>query len=92
VLLDFFATWCGACKSIEPALEALASRYKGRFKVAKLDIEKNPRSAAQYQIRATPTLIVFTNGQPAERVEGALPLPQLQELAGRYIRFTTRPR
>jgi thioredoxin 2 len=86
VLVDFFATWCGACRSLEPALQAVSSRHKGRLKVSKLDVEQNPGSARTYQIRATPTLIVFREGKLAERVEGALPERQLETLVEKYIR------
>ena len=86
VLVDFFATWCGACRSLDPALDAVASRYKGKLKVAKLDVEQNPQNANKYQIRATPTLIVFREGEPAEQVEGALPENQLDQFVGKYAR------
>jgi thioredoxin 2 len=86
VLVDFFATWCGACRSLEPALEAVASRHKGKLKVGKLDVQQNPANARTYQIRATPTLIIFREGQLAERVEGALPETQLEALVEKYIR------
>jgi thioredoxin 2 len=85
VLVDFFATWCGACRSLEPALEAVSSRYKGKLKVAKLDVERNPENANKYQIRATPTLIVFRQGKPAEQVEGALPENQLEVMVGKHM-------
>lgn len=85
VLVDFFAAWCGACRSIEPALEAVASRYKGKLKVAKLDVERNPQNAGRYEIRATPTLILFSGGQAAAQVQGALPEAQLDQLVGKYV-------
>lgn len=85
VLVDFFATWCGACRSVEPSLEAVASRYKGRLKVSKLDVESSPDSARTYQITATPTLIVFRDGRPAEQAVGALPERELRELVERHI-------
>jgi thioredoxin 2 len=85
VLVVFFATWCGACRSLEPSLDSIAARYKGKLKVAKLDVERNPQNAAKYQIRATPTLIVFQNGNAAERIEGALPEAQLDQLVKKYV-------
>jgi thioredoxin 2 len=85
VLVDFFATWCGACRSLEPSLDAVASRYKGKLKVAKLDVERNPENAGKYRIRATPTLILFREGMPAEQVEGALLEKQLDQFVRKYI-------
>jgi thioredoxin 2 len=85
VLVDFFATWCGACRSVEPVLEAFASRYKGRLKVAKLDVDRNPEISARYQVRGTPTLIFFVHGQPAEKVVGAAPERQLEALVEKHI-------
>lgn len=85
VLVDFFATWCGACRSLEPSLGAMAARYKTKLKVGKLDVEQNPLNAARYNIRATPTLILFQEGKPAEQVEGAMPEKQLDSLVQKYI-------
>lgn len=85
VLVDFFAPWCGACRTLDPALEIIASRYKGRLKVARLDIDQNPENARKYQIRATPTLIVFRNGRVAEQTTGALPETRLQEFVEKHV-------
>lgn len=85
VLVDFFATWCGACRSLEPALDSVASRYKGSLKVGKLDVESSPESARIYHITATPTLILFRDGRPAERAVGALPERELQKLVEKHI-------
>lgn len=85
VLVDFFATWCGACRSVEPALDALASRYKGRLKVAKLDVDRNREISARYQVRGTPTLILFDRGQVAEKVVGAAPERQIEALVLKHL-------
>jgi thioredoxin len=85
VLVDFYATWCGACRSLEPALDAVAGHYKGKLKVTKLDIDRNPQNANRYQIRATPTLIVFRDGEPVDQVKGALPERQLDQFVSKYI-------
>jgi len=85
VLVDFFASWCGACRTVEPALDAIAQKYKGKLKVAKLDVEQSPENARRYKIRATPTLIVFQKGQAAEQVEGALPERQLEQLVEKHV-------
>ncbi|RJP66776.1 MAG: thioredoxin [Candidatus Abyssobacteria bacterium SURF_17] len=85
VLVDFFATWCGACRSVEMSLDAIASRYKGKLKVGKLDVEQNPLAARKYRIRATPTLIVFRDGRLAEQVVGALPENELEALVKKHV-------
>jgi thioredoxin 1 len=74
VLVDFWATWCGPCRSLEPAIHALARDYK----VCQVDIDKNAGLAARYQVNAVPTLLVFRNGQVVKRIEGAVPEAHLR--------------
>jgi thioredoxin 1 len=71
VLVDFFADWCGPCKMIAPYLEDLAKEFDGKVKIAKLDVDKNNASAAQYSVRSIPTLILFENGAQKEMIVGA---------------------
>lgn len=85
VLVDFFAPWCGACRSLDPTLDALASRYKGKLKVLKLNIDKNPMSAGRHQIRATPTLILFRNGHVVKQMTGVLPEKQMRGLIEKHV-------
>jgi thioredoxin len=70
VLVDFYATWCGPCQMMAPILEQVNSQLKGRLKVVKIDSDRYPQLASQYQIHALPTLVLFKQGQPVERIEG----------------------
>ena len=70
VLVDFWAEWCGPCKMIAPILDELATEYDGRVKVGKVNIDEHQNLAAQFGIRAIPTLLVFKAGQVAEQVVG----------------------
>ena len=72
VLVDFFATWCGPCKAMQPALDAYAAEMKGKVKVVKVDVDQSPGITQKYGIRAMPTLMVFKGGQVAAQHVGAL--------------------
>jgi len=79
VLVDFWAEWCAPCKAIAPALDDLAARYKGKVKVAKLNVDDNQQTAQTYGIRAIPTLLVFKGGKVVEQIMGAVPKSRLEE-------------
>jgi thioredoxin 1 len=72
VLVDFHADWCGPCKAMAPALEAVATEMKGRVKIVKLDVDANPGITQKYRIQAMPTLMIFKDGQVAAQRVGAL--------------------
>jgi len=71
VLVDFWATWCGPCKAIAPVVEQIATDFKGRVKVGKMDIDKHQGVAQKYNIRSIPTLLVFKGGKVVDTVVGA---------------------
>jgi thioredoxin 1 len=73
VLVDFWAVWCGPCRAIAPVVEELAGEYEGKLKVMKLDVDSNPQTAVTYGVQSIPTLLVFKDGKPAERIVGAVP-------------------
>lgn len=77
VLVDFYATWCGPCKMMHPVLEQLKEKQADRLRIIKIDVDKNPSLATQYQIQSVPTLIAFREGNVLWRQSGALSLSQL---------------
>jgi thioredoxin len=77
VLVDFYATWCGPCQMMAPILEQVGAYLKNQVQIVKIDTDKYPNLASQYQIQALPTLVLFKNGQPVERIEGVVQAQQL---------------
>jgi thioredoxin 1 len=84
VLVDFYATWCGPCKTQAPMLEELAGKVGDAAKIIKVDIDKNPQAANQYQVRSVPTLMVFKKGKVLWRQSGVVPTHQLQKVLLQY--------
>ncbi|WP_426663412.1 thioredoxin [Rhodanobacter aciditrophus] len=85
VLVDFWATWCGPCKTLGPLLEQLAAEYKGAFRLGKVDVDRNQQLAAMFGIRSVPTVVLVKDGQIADGFAGALPLGQLREFLARHV-------
>ena len=77
VLVDFWAEWCGPCRMLAPTIDELATQYKGRVKIGKVDTESNRQITVKYQITAIPTMILFVDGQPVNRITGLKPKKEL---------------
>ena len=85
VLVDFFATWCGPCKMVAPAVEQLAEEYNGKAAVYKLDVDEAQDIAMRLQIMSIPTLVFFKDGTESERIRGAVSKAELTEAMERNL-------
>ena len=85
VLVDFYAAWCGPCQMMAPILEQVNAQLQGKIKIVKIDTDKYPQLASQYQIEALPTLVLFKKGEAVERIEGLLQAPQLLQHLQRLL-------
>jgi len=85
VVVDFWAAWCGPCKMVSPALERLAQELKGKIIVIKINVDKKPHIAAQYQIQSIPTIMMFHRGVPKMRLVGALPYEAIRQEVMKHL-------
>ncbi|MGL5009687.1 MAG: tetratricopeptide repeat protein, partial [Paracoccaceae bacterium] len=83
IIVDFWATWCGPCKQLTPALEAAVTAAKGRVRLVKIDVDKNQRIAAQLRIQSIPTVYAFWQGQPVDGFQGAQPGSEIKAFIDR---------
>jgi thioredoxin 1 len=80
VLVDFYATWCGPCKMMQPILTETAGKVGQKAKIIKIDIDKNPMAASRFQVKSVPTLVLFQKGKVVWRKSGVVPAHQLVEV------------
>ncbi len=86
VLVDFYADWCGPCKTMAPILQQVAAEYSGKLKVIKVDVDKNQAAAQQFRVQGIPTLILFHQGKPVWRQSGAMPASQLSQVIQQHLK------
>lgn len=78
-IVDFWAAWCGPCRTVSPIIEQLAGKYRDRgLRVAKLDVDENPKTSSRFNIRSIPSILFFKNGQLVDTVIGAVPRAHLE--------------
>jgi thioredoxin 2 len=86
VLVDCWAVWCPPCRAIAPIVDALAAESAGRWKIGKLNVDENPRTAGQFHTDSIPTLLIFKNGKLVDRVVGLNPKPVIEALLLQWAR------
>jgi thioredoxin 1 len=85
ILVDFWAAWCGPCRMIAPVLEAVAVEYRGKARIAKLNVDDNGETASRLGVRSIPTLILFKNGREADRIIGQVPKEAITRLLDQHL-------
>jgi thioredoxin len=85
ILVDFYATWCGPCQMMSKILEQVNIQLNGQMRIVKIDTDRYPQIASQHQIQALPTLVLFKDGQPVDRIEGVLQAPQLIDRVRQFL-------
>lgn len=84
VLVDFFAEWCGPCKTMSPILKEVKTKLGDKSTILKIDIDKNPHAASAYQVRSVPTLMIFKNGKAVWKQSGVVSAHELIQLFNQY--------
>jgi len=85
VLVDAWAEWCGPCRMVAPVIDQLAAESGGRYTIAKLNVDENPRTSAQFNIRSIPALLIFKNGRLVDQIIGAQPKPAIAARLAKYV-------
>ena len=91
VLVDFYAEWCGPCKTMAPVLQQLAGKMGDQVKILKVDVDKNPQAAQAYQVQGVPTFVLFKAGKIVWRQSGAMPMDVLEKTIAQNSRKKTIP-
>jgi thioredoxin 1 len=86
VIVDFWAEWCGPCKMVAPVLEEIAAEHEATIKLAKINVDENPRTAQDYQVLSIPTLSIFSGGQVVKQIVGAKPKSAILRELEPYLR------
>ncbi len=73
MVVDFWAAWCGPCRTVAPIVEQLAKEYSGRVAFGKLNVDENPLTSGEFQVQSIPTLLIFREGEPVDGIIGAMP-------------------
>lgn len=84
-LVDFYATWCGPCKAMTPIIQQLGKELQSTARVLKIDVDKNPATAARFQIRSVPTLMIFKNGIVVWQQQGGMDKNSLKNIILKYV-------
>lgn len=84
-MVDFWATWCGPCQIVAPIVEQLAGEYNGKLKVAKLDVDANPKVTMRFNVRSIPSILFFKGGKHVDTVVGAVPKAHLVEKIEQHL-------
>ncbi len=84
-LVDFWAPWCGPCRAIAPILDEVAEEYKGKIKVTKVNVDENRALAGNHKVQSIPTMILFKNGQPVDKLIGLVPKDRLKDLLDKAL-------
>ena len=90
-MVDFWATWCGPCQIIAPSVEQLAGEYSGRLKVAKLDVDANPKTTVRFNVRSIPSVLFFRNGTQVDTVVGAYPKAYFTQKIEEHLQKIEQP-